>query len=243
MKVSGIGKLNGWAMSSRFNSKFADLLDISADLNYEDGDFRRMTENSLKPDNSSLTGNFSSTLYLDKLLPSEWGVSIPVGGSVSGSITRPQLKTNSDVYLTKENGRSDNLMDMISDAGDILLRREKDRTDMTKAEHYETQNSSNKLFANYSKSSRSDNPIVNLTADRIGAQVEWTGPGMNCGRDPLHLTVSVIVIRTDRESYSGKLKYNLNPQEPPEWTKWKPLQADTSKWIPKPLKIMNSPAS
>ena len=31
--------------------KFADLLDISADLNYEDGDFRRMTENSLKPDN------------------------------------------------------------------------------------------------------------------------------------------------------------------------------------------------
>lgn len=237
MKVSGIGKLNGWAMSSRFNSKFADLLDISADLNYEDGDFRRMTENSLKPDNSTLTGNFSSTLYLDKFLPSEWGVSIPVGGSVSGSVTRPQLKTNSDVYLTKENGRSDNLMDMISDAGDILLRREKDRDDMTKAEHYETQNTNNKLFANYSKSSRSDNPIVNLTADRIGAQVEWTRSRDELWQGPAPSdSIGDYVIRTDRESYSGKLKYNLNPQEPPEWTKWKPLQTDTSKWIPKPLK-------
>ena len=62
MKVSGVGQLNGWAMRTNFSTKWADLLDMSAGLNYEDGDFRQMTETGINPDNSSLTGNVNSTL-------------------------------------------------------------------------------------------------------------------------------------------------------------------------------------
>ncbi|NLG18892.1 MAG: cell surface protein SprA [Fibrobacter sp.] len=234
MKVEGIGRLNGWAMSTKLNTKWADLLEISADLNYEDGDFRRMTENTLTPEISSLNGNFSSTVWFDKFLPSEWGVSLPVGGSVYGSISRPQLKNNTDVFLT-ENGRSDNLRDMASDLGNKIFRRD-ENSDITKAEHYETRNTRERVYANYSKNTESENPLVNLTADRIDAQFEYSqsneqalqGPAVNSDSDYVRSTIS--------ESYTGKLKYNLTPTNPPEWTKWKPLGEKTPSWVPKPLK-------
>ena len=236
MKLEGIGVKRGWAMRANAQTKWADLLDVNAGVNYEDGDFRRMTENILRADHSTLTANMSSTISLNKFLPQEWGVSIPVGASIDGSISRPQLKNNTDVYLTDESGRSDNLVDMFGDLVDMMRGKEKDRNAMTDAEHYETQSKNIKLFANYSKNSESDNPLVNLTADRIAADFVYSVSNTEALQGPTEDRSDDYAISTKHDKYSVKLRYDLSATNPPEWTKWRPFSSSEQKWLPKSFK-------
>ena len=172
-------------------------------------------------------------LWLNRFLPKDWGVSLPVGVSVSGSITRPQLKNNTDVYLTsEETGHSDNLADMISGAAKMVSGKEKDPSQMTVSEHYEKQNINKTVFASYSKSTESENPFVNLTADRMSVDFKYNeninvdrqGPSLRGNGD--------YAISDTTDTYSGNLKYNLTPTNPPEWTKWKPMVDSKQSWIP-----------
>jgi len=233
MKLAGIGKMKGVATRVDLKTGFSDLLNMSAGVNYEDGDFMRMTENDIRAEESRLSGQLSANLALNKFLPDDWNVSLPVGASVNSSLTRPQLK-NGDVLL-HENGHPDGFFDMISDAAKMVTGSESNK-DKTSAEHYETQNVTTTAYANFKKGGYSKNPLVNLTADRISTGINYSSSVNKQAKGPAPDSDSDFVIIDTVDTYKGELKYNLNPVNPPEWTKWRPFGNVESEWFPADLK-------
>ncbi|MDO5576359.1 MAG: hypothetical protein Q4F84_04715, partial [Fibrobacter sp.] len=233
MKLVGIGKMKGVAARADFKAGFADLMSVSAGMSYEDGDFMRMTENNINSEASRLSGQLGANLSLGKLLPENWNVSLPVGASVSGALTRPQLK-NGDVLL-HDNGRPDGFTDMFSDAAKMITGSKNDK-DKTSAEHYETQNVTTTAYANFERTDMSKNPLLNLTLDRISTGVNYSSTVNMEARGPAPSGDSDYVVIDTVQTYSGNIKYNLNPNEPPEWTKWKPFGKIESEWFPEKLK-------
>jgi hypothetical protein len=232
MKVCGIKNLNGWAARANIDTKWADLLSISANMNYTGGDFRTMTENSSLAADSKLSGAMNAEVKMDKFLPADWGVSIPVGTSVSAEVTRPQLKTGTDVYLTDSAGKADDFLDMANDAVDAVLGSHTSKV-ITDAERYGTRRTSEKVYVNYSKTAQSTNPLVDLTADRITTDFAYSKSVSETqqGRIP-HGSGDYVAIDSS-DTYTGRLGYDLSPHNPPSWTKWRPLEKSKQTWAPK----------
>ncbi|KMQ49746.1 hypothetical protein CHISP_3344 [Chitinispirillum alkaliphilum] len=230
LKVSGARELRGWASRTSISTQWADFMNLSANMDYMNADFRRMVDTDIRPDDSRLSGSFNASANLDKFLPQQWGVSIPVGGAVSGSITRPQQQPGTDVFLM-ENNKPDGLSDMLGDAVNMMLGRDVMRTDSSMAKLYERQNVTKSAYASYSKTSRSSNPLVNITADRIGTEVRynqtanWNARGENPDPDSL-----LFVVIDTSVSYTGKLTYDLSPRQSSGWSSWRPLE--NLSWVP-----------
>ncbi|MFP4240554.1 MAG: cell surface protein SprA [Chitinispirillaceae bacterium] len=231
LKAVGSRKLNGWAARTDLSTQWADLMSFSTGMNYTEGDFRTMTQDVAGGTGSSkLSANVNASAKLDKFLPKSWGVSIPVGGSVSGSVSRPNIKPNSDVFLFDDNGSPDNIMDMASDAANMMLGRDVNK-DTTRAERFQTFSETRNAYASFSKNRASENPLVNLTVDRISTDLNYNQTETETGKGPHENPDSADYLRTDiNTSYSGNLKYDLSPRNPPNWTKWKPF--DKVEWIP-----------
>lgn len=232
LRAEDIRDLNGWGARLGFSARLADLLDFSAGADYRDGDFRQMTESSISAGNSEVKGNMRADLHLDKFLPSEWGVGLPLSGTISGSITRPQLKPNTDIYLVDEDGQSDRLDDMFTDGLSMLTGRELGKQEVTPSEHYETKQVSKSLATGYSKTAGSDNPLVNLTADRIEVDYNYSESDRSeaLGRKPG--SDSDYVDLDTSKTHRGKLDYDLTPHDPPKWTTWEPFADVDKKWFP-----------
>jgi hypothetical protein len=215
-----------------FTANLADILDFSAGADYRDGDFRQMTESRISAGNSTVKGNMRADLHLDKFLPSEWGVGLPLSGTVSGSITRPQLKPNTDIYLVDENGQSDRLDDMFTDGLTMLTGKEIGKQEKTASEHYETKQVSKTVATGYTKSSNSDNPLVNLTMDRIQVDYNYSESDRSEALGPKPGSDSDYVDVDTNKTHQGKLDYDLTPHDTPEWTSWEPFANVDKKWFP-----------
>lgn len=210
LKVSGIDKLTGNAIRANVNTQWADLLNVSGNLVFTDGDFRKMTDQSIQRQNSSLSTSFSTSMNVNKFMPQNWGINIPVGFSYNNSVTRPQLKSNSDVKLTNESGKSDNIVDLLTDRD-------------SPSKHYQQKSTNLSAYFSFDKTQNSDNPLLNLTADRISGNFRYNtsnscnrqGPSRQAGVD--------YMITSKSEVYTGDLKYDLSPIDPPTWTRWKPF--------------------
>ncbi|MBD3239660.1 MAG: cell surface protein SprA, partial [Chitinivibrionales bacterium] len=174
MKVTGIRELNGWALRTSLSTRWADFMDFSLSAEYTDADFRTMTEQLFKESNSVLKGAMDVTWRLDKFMPDDWGVSLPLGTTVSGSISRPLKKPNTDVDLTN-NGEPDRLDDMFVDALRAITGSadKQGPTEKTDAERYQRTQVSRSWYTSYEKASKSDKVITQLTAERIKADYRY----------------------------------------------------------------------
>jgi hypothetical protein len=226
----GPRKQNGVAARVNLSTQWADFLSLSAGISYTDGSFRTMTESLAGEDRSELSANVSAKLSADKFMPAEWGVSIPVGGSVSGTLSRPTVKPQSDIILLKDDGTPDGLFDMAGDAFDLFFGREGDSA-QTRAERYQTFSTTRNAYTSFEKTSESENPFVNFSLDRIKTDIGYNMTASYTGKGPQEHPDSADYFRTDTTTtYTGNLSYDLSPRNPPEWTSVSPLSE--AKWAP-----------
>ncbi|MBN1760241.1 MAG: cell surface protein SprA [Chitinispirillaceae bacterium] len=236
MKLTGIRKITGTASRVDFSTKMADLISLQARMEYENGNFRRMTETANLPDNTQISGSMGASIGLEKFLPEEWGLSLPTGVTYNSSITRPQLKNETDVYLVDGEGKPDGFMDMIKDAVTGMVGIEQENNSVTRAELYQTGNVGRTYYTGYRKTTRDENPLVSFLFDRWNADARYSTTmtevryGKNVSGDTLFAK------RDTTDIYSGKVHYDLSPRNPPEWLKWLPFKEVKQEWFPDRLK-------
>jgi hypothetical protein len=224
MKVDGIHKLNGWASRVSLQTKWADFLTLDARASFNAGDFRMMNESGYGARDSKFQGSVSGNMNLDRFLPRDLGISVPLGGSVSSDIDRPELKKNSDIRL-----ENDGIMEMVRDAVNVLSDDKKKETvdDVNKSEWYGRKSFRGTVYTNYGKSSQSENPIVNLTADRITTNFSYTKSITTTNMGPAPSKDSLYEIRDEVDDYTAKLQYDLSPKEN---RTWRPFEKTEKKW-------------
>jgi hypothetical protein len=234
LMAEGIRKLNGTAVRLSLNSKWADFLVLNTGMTYDDGDFRTMTNNAIGAGNSTLNGNVGVDLTLDRFLPQNWGVKVPLGAHVSGSLVRPQLVPDSDIPLSDANGQTDGFSQMVGDAFDRITNELYDVDDyMTESERYQSVVRSMSLNSSFSKSSRSKNPLLGLTADRLSLDARYSrnnterneGPNRDGSDDGLFQRT------TKRDEYYGSVRYDLSPRNYPKWSSWRPFEGAKAPWL------------
>jgi hypothetical protein len=227
MKVRGIHKLNGWAARASLKTKWADFFNFDASANFNQGDFRTMSETGYAARESKFSGSVSGSMSLDRFLPKDLGVSVPVGGSVASDITRPELKTGSDMRL-----QSDGVYGMVVDALHVMSDDKKTENvdDVSKSEQYGKKTFRGTVYTNYGKSSQSENPIVNMTADRISTSVNYSKSISTSNMGLAPSKDQIYKIRDENDDYTAKLGYDLTPRDNPTW---RPFEKNEKKWAEK----------
>ena len=223
--------LSGFAARVNIAAQWADFMTLGAGVSFTGGDFKTMTDATLGgADRSELSANLNAVMKLDKFMPEEWGVSIPVGGSVSGALSRPTVKPQSDIRLLKDDGSPDGFLDMADDAFRMMLGGEPGG-DRTRAQRFETFASTRNAYTSFEKTSQSKNPLVGFTLDRIKTDVSYNQTASYTGKGPHEDPDSADYIRTDTTvTYTGALRYDLSPRDPPAWTSCAPFKG--VKWMP-----------
>ncbi|WP_394345419.1 T9SS outer membrane translocon Sov/SprA [Algoriphagus kandeliae] len=92
LRVTGQNESNGWAANAFVNAKIADLAVVSASVRHSSIGFGGLeTRLSQRSREATTQYDVSTNFKVDKLLPEELGVSIPVYMSVENSSTRPEF--------------------------------------------------------------------------------------------------------------------------------------------------------
>ena len=224
--------LSGFAARVNVATQWADFLTLGAGVSFTDGNFKTMTDATLGgSDRSELSANINAVMKLDKFMPEEWGVSIPVGGSISGALSRPAVKPQSDIRLLNNDGSPDGFFDMADDAFNMMLGGDPGG-DRTRAQRFETFSSTRNAYASFEKTSQSKNPLVGFTFDRIKTDVSYNQTASYTGKGPHEHPDSADYIKTDTTvTYTGALRYDLSPRDPPAWTSCAPFEEIA--WMPK----------
>ena len=235
LKVKGIMPLNGYAGRVYLSTHWADFMNLTLGLDYEDGSFRRMTETSTALKNSTLSDNFSLDWKLDKFLPATWAVSIPLGVRMQEQVSRPQIKPNSDIYLTGDNGAPDGIGQMYGELINMIFGSHHNFGQETESSRYQTTSFSRTWSTAYEKKTMSDNPFENLTLDRLAiTDLSYALTENQTGRG---LSGKTAVLDLDTlQSYHGMIKYDLSPKLTQKWVKWKPFENAKMLWLPERVK-------
>jgi cell surface protein SprA len=238
LKVSGVHSFNGWATRAALNSSWAGFMTLNGDVEYTGADFQQMTNTTMTLGNTSLNGGLHANWALNKFLPAQWGVNIPLGTSVSSSITRPTLVSNTDVFLTDpKTNIADGFMDMYKDYINLLVGKNIWDNQKTEAEHYQTSSASRSFLTGFEKATTSKNPLVNMLLERLSLDYNYnfnltqTSRGRRSNDESRDYIDSV---QTDR--YAGSIKYDLSPKPAPAWTKWKPFENAKLSLLPERFK-------
>ncbi|HEX2955535.1 MAG TPA: hypothetical protein VHO70_01815, partial [Chitinispirillaceae bacterium] len=154
-------------------------------------------------------------------------ISLPVGGSVASDITRPELKNNSDIRLD-----NDGIYEMVVDALHVISddKKEENVDDISKSEQYGKKSFRGTVYTNYGKSSQSENPIVNMTADRISTNFNYSKSISASNKGPAPSKDRIYENRDENDDYSAKLGYDLAPRDNPTW---RPFEKNEKKWAEK----------
>ena len=232
LMVTGSRALSGVAARVNISTQWADFLSLSAGMNYSDGYFRTMSQTFGIEDRSEMNVNVNARMQMDKFLPDSWGVSLPVGGSLSGSLARPTVKPQSDILLLNDDGSPDGFTDMASGLWNRMFDSSEEEEHSTAASQFETFSTTQTLYSSFEKTTASDNPIVAFTFDRIKTDVSYNRTASFTGRGPRTDSDSADYHRIDTvTTYAGNLRYDLSPRNPPEWTSITPFS--DAKWVPK----------
>lgn len=111
LRVSGVRKDKGMAMRARADIRLADFISLNGEFNKKDADFHTVNERFGRGANT-IGGNINASIKLDKLLPTSWGVSIPVTANYNKSTQTPKYLPGSDILVTK-NTVPDSLLETI----------------------------------------------------------------------------------------------------------------------------------
>lgn len=166
-RAAGISDYEGWAVRASMKLKWSDFIENSADFKYTDAHFRSMSDNVLKESNAQVSSGVASKIQLDKFLPDRLGVQIPLGGEMTASLQRPEMRPNSDISLRNEDGNPDRLGDMAGDFGRSITKSD-EKGEVTESEKYEKRGRSRSAYTGYRKNKTSEKIVPRLIADRIG---------------------------------------------------------------------------
>jgi len=111
LRVSGVRKDKGMAMRVRADIQLADFITLNGEFNRKDADFHTVNERFGKGSNS-MGGNVNASIKLEKLLPTSWGLSLPVSANYSKTLQIPKYLPGSDILVNK-NTVPDSLMKTI----------------------------------------------------------------------------------------------------------------------------------
>ncbi len=237
LKAVGIKAMNGWSSRVSLSTQWADVFTMSADMNYQGGDFSSMTDTKISLGNSTLSDDFHLTTGLEKFLPKAWGFSLPIGGTLTSSLTRPQVEPSTDIYLTNAAGQPDGFLDMATALINRVSGRNLMYTPTTPGEHFETYSNTESFFTSYAKASTSTNPLVDFLLQRLSASFNYSMTTSEARKGQVSFGSEEDYLDVDTTySYSGGVNYDLSPKNEPTWTKWKPLQWVKASWLPARLK-------
>jgi len=248
-RATGISDYDGWALRSSMRLNWADFMENSVDFKYTDADFRSMSDDVYKESNADMSSGISSKMQLDKFLPDRLGVNIPLGGNVTTSLKRPQMRPYSDIELNNSRGVSDGISDMAGDFARIMTGAD-ERGEVTESEKYQTRELSKSAYTGYRKSKTSQKVVPRLTADRIGIDYSVSARDYFAREGEIPESEMGKVSREGFEKYHGsmntnqqhrvKLDYNFSPSKKvQEKLSWSPLKDSKSTSLPRNYKKMS----
>ena len=112
LRLSKVRKDKGMAMRARMDIAFSDFATLNGEFNRRDADFHTINERFGSGSNT-LGGTVSTSIQLHKLLPTEWGLIIPVSANFSKSRQTPKYLPGSDILVNKNTVPSDSLRETI----------------------------------------------------------------------------------------------------------------------------------
>ena len=104
----------GVAAYARVNTKLADFMDLDATVNWQQENFRTLSNTERR--SADLSTALSTTSNLHQVLPGTWGFVIPVKFSYSQDLSLPRFGPNSDVELQsneKDSLRTENSKEFV----------------------------------------------------------------------------------------------------------------------------------
>lgn len=148
LRLTEVKKDKGMAMRARLDMKLADVLNVNAEMNRVDDDFRTVNERFGKG-NNKLQGTINASFRMDKFLPQSLGLSIPINMGYQNSESSPKYFPGSDIVVSKKT------------ANDSLL------------ETIKTKSQRKTLSVSIKKTSRSRNPFIKYTLDALSASYSY----------------------------------------------------------------------
>jgi cell surface protein SprA len=110
LRVSGVQAKWGQAARSRVQMDFADVMTISANMRYQDGDFATLRNNGTRSPlptraeaKTQLESQAGLSFNLDKFFKDEYQIRLPLGLNYSNTVHRPYIRPSSDQILTEDN--------------------------------------------------------------------------------------------------------------------------------------------
>jgi cell surface protein SprA len=245
LRVRGVKSIDGWAFQTSLTTKWADLMDLSATLKYEDPGFRMMSEEATLDKRARLQTSANAQWALNKFMPEDWGISIPFGMSIGASLERPKMRPGTDIKMVDGDGNYDRLQDMARDFANLILNTGFS-SGKTAAEHYQRSVINDQIYASFSKTTYGKTLFTNFTFDRITTNYGYTrdsttdGEGLRAKENMLPLSRNNIgednINVNSKRSQTAGLKYDLSPREAPKWTSWSPFGNIASQKIPRAIK-------
>jgi hypothetical protein len=209
LKLTEVKAEPGWAGRVAFNTQFADFLSINGGTRYQDGNFVQLSQSNRVGSNiAQLDGNLNGNLSVNKFLPAEWGLSIPLSASMQGSLTRPRYEPSKDLELSQ-----DGLKQMATEAVNEIAGMDVLENPETPSKDFQTKKVDKNIGVSYSKGTRSENPVVDFTADRTTTNYGYNSSSFS---DPTGLDSSW--------NHTGNLQYDLSPREPLRFTPFKKIK-------------------
>ena len=101
LRLSNVKKDKGIAMRARLDVAWADLIRFNGEINKKDADFHNVAERFGTGDNQ-FSGQMGASISLDKFLPSQLGLSIPVSLNYSKSESTPKYIPGEDIEVTED---------------------------------------------------------------------------------------------------------------------------------------------
>ncbi|MBN2029124.1 cell surface protein SprA [bacterium] len=100
LRISNVRKDKGVAMRVSGNIALSDFMLMNGNYTRKDADFHTVNE-QFGGGSNTYGGNINTSVQLHKLLPTQWGLSIPLTANYAKSIQTPKFKPGSDVLVNK----------------------------------------------------------------------------------------------------------------------------------------------
>jgi len=98
LRLSNVKKDKGMAYRARVDMDWAGLVRFNGEVEKQDADFHNISTQFGDGDNT-MSGNFSTSIQMDKFLPSKLGLSIPVSFNYGRREATPKYKPGTDVEV------------------------------------------------------------------------------------------------------------------------------------------------
>ncbi len=112
LRLSNVRKDKGMAMRARADIRLSDFITLVGEYNRKDADFHTINER-FGTGNNSVGGQINMSIQLHKLLPSNWGLSIPITANYSKTNDTPKFLPGSDILVNRSTVTDDSLWEAI----------------------------------------------------------------------------------------------------------------------------------